>query len=135
MRLAGDRSSHDGEMNQNTPNPGLTLKFPNPPFFAYLMKWRGCPRISIFDDEWYRTPKSDCRQGTEMGESAPRIGYILNLKRVQDKTLGETGESDRLQVQTGGNWREHFLFSSHTTWIHHGWVWLQGNLDLGGCLL
>ena len=95
-------------MNQNTPNPGLALEWPRPPLIPHWMRWWSCPRMSTFDHGWYWTSRSDCRQGTEMGEAIPSRGVMLNsIGECWTKALGGTRESEIIQVQTRWNWRDH----------------------------
>ena len=52
--------------------------------------------------------RSGCRKRTEMREVTPSKGILLNPRgECTIKALGDTGESDRLQVQTRWNWRDH----------------------------
>ena len=59
-----------GGTNQNIPNPRLALRWPHPCSLPIEWGSRGCPRMSTFNHEWYLTPRSGCRQRTEMGEAA-----------------------------------------------------------------
>ena len=57
------------------------------------------PRMSTFEFGWYWTPRSDCRQGTEMEEADPSRGIMLNSRgEWRTKTQVGTGESDRLRA-------------------------------------
>ena len=83
--------------------------------------------MSTFNHGWYWTPKYCCRQGKRMREATTSRGIMLSSRREwRTKALEENGESDRLQMQTRWNWRDHAGLchsTSHTTWIHHVWVW------------
>ena len=95
-------------MNQNTLNTGWDLRWPI--HFSPPIEWgKGAfSRMSTFDHGWYWTPKSGCWQGTEMGEVTPNRGIMLYPRgECRTKALRETGESDRLQMQTRRNWRDH----------------------------
>ena len=57
-------------MNQNTPDPGLAFRWPHPCSLPIEWGSRGCPSNVNLRPRWYWTPKSGCRQGTEMGGAA-----------------------------------------------------------------
>ena len=99
-----------GGMNQNTPNPGLALRWPHPCSLPIEWGSRGCPRMSTFDHRWYWTPRSGCRQGTEMGSAAIQA---LALRLTPEESVGQRlwrGQmhSNRLRASSGRrNQREH----------------------------
>ena len=98
-------------MNQNTPNPGLTLRWQHPSSSTHWMEWRSCPECQTSTTVVLYT-RSGWREGTEMGEVIPCRGIMLNHRgKYRIKALGGTGESDRLQMQTRWNWRDHAGFA------------------------
>ena len=49
-------------------NPRLALGWPHPCSLPIEWGSRGCPRMSILDHGWYWTPRSGCRQQTDIGQ-------------------------------------------------------------------
>ena len=94
------------EMNQNIPYHGLTLRW-----LILLSTPTEWGKEDVTNENlrhgWYWTSRSGYRQETEMGEATPSRCNMLNPKgECRTKSLGGTGEQDRLLVQTGGNSRD-----------------------------
>ena len=61
--------------------------------FVHWIGWRDCPRMSIFDQEWYWTPRSGFRLETEMREAASSERIMLNPRgELMTKALWRTWE-------------------------------------------
>ena len=95
-------------MNHNISNPRLTLRWLHPLLITHWMEWRGCSLNVNLRPWWYWTPRSDWRQGMDMREATPSMDIMLSLRwECRTKALRGTGESNRLQIQTRWNWRNH----------------------------
>ena len=99
-------------MNQNTPNSGLTLRLPILDLHPLNGVVEAIPRMSTFDHEWYWTPRSGCRQGTEMREVTTSRGTMLNPEESVGQKLWEGLEnqtdSRNKQEETWVNYLLHF---------------------------
>ena len=87
-----------GGMNQNTPNPGLALRWPHPCSLPIEWVEEAVPRMSTFDHGWYWTPRSGCRQGTEMGGAAILARGIMINSRGERRTKALEGTEDFQQT-------------------------------------
>ena len=97
-----------GGMNQNTPNPGLALRWPHPCSLPIEWGREAVPRMRTFDHEWYWTLRSGCRQGMEMGGAAILASGIMINSRGERRTKALEGtEEDNQQTpsNSGGETR------------------------------
>ena len=91
-------------MNQNTPNPGLALRWPHPCSLPIEWGSEAVPRMWTFDHDrfdhgWYWTPfRSGCRQGTEMGGAAILARGIIINSRGERRTKALEGTEDIQQT-------------------------------------
>ena len=94
-------------MNQNTPNPGVALRWPHPCSLPIEWGSRGCPRMSTFDHGWYWTPRSGCRQGTEMGGAAilAEALWLTPEESARQRLWRGQRHSNRLRATSGGETR------------------------------
>ena len=104
IRVGLDRR---GGMNQNTPNPGLALRWPHP--CSLPIEWGswGCPRMWTFDHGWYWTPRSGCRQGTEMGSAAilAELLWLTPEGSAWQRLWRGQRHHNRLRATSGGETR------------------------------
>ena len=91
-------------MNQNTPNPGLALRWPHPCSLPIEWGSRGCPpNVNLrpwSKDQMGGTghPRSGCRQGTEMGCAAILARGIMINSRGERRTKALEGTEDFQQT-------------------------------------
>ena len=87
-------------MNQNTPNPRLALRLPQPCSLPIEWGSRGCPPNVNLRPWSFQSmggtghPRSGCRQGTEMGGAAILARGIMINSRGERRTKALEGTED-----------------------------------------
>ena len=111
-------------MNQNTPNPGLALRWPHPCSLPIEWGSEAVPRMWTFDHDrfdhgWYWTPfRSGCRQGTEMGGAAILARGIMINSRGERRTKALEGTEDIQQTPSNIRRRNQRVQTTVTTNPH-----------------
>ena len=91
-------------MNQNTPNPGLALRWPHPCSLPIEWgSWGRPPNVNLRPwsfRSWVvlDTLRSGCRQGTEMGSAAILARGIMINSRGERRTKALEGTEDIQQT-------------------------------------
>ena len=129
-------------MNQNTPNPGVALRWPHPCSLPIEWGSRGCPPNVNLRPWSFRSmggtghPRSGCRQGTEMGSAAILARGIMINSRGERRTKALEGTEDFQQTPStsGGETRGYRPQSppipTCVQWNFRMWVW--GTPGYGG---
>ena len=105
--MAGDRPSQEGRNEPEYLNPRLTLRWPHPPLFSYWIGWRSCPPNVSLRPRVVTHPgmTASKRRRWEKPTIAEEL-CLISWGECRTKALEVTGESDRLQVKKGWNWRD-----------------------------
>ena len=112
-----------GGMNQNTPNPGVALRWPHPCSIPIEWGIRGRPpnepstvieRSGVVLD----TLRSGCRQGTEMGSAAILARGIMINSRGERRTKALEGTEDFQQTPSNIRRRNQRVQTTVTTNPH-----------------
>ena len=110
-------------MNQNTPNPGVALRWPHPCSIPIEWGIRGRPpnepstvieRSGVVLD----TLRSGCRQGTEMGSAAILARGIMINSRGERRTKALEGTEDFQQTPSNIRRRNQRVQTTVTTNPH-----------------
>ena len=98
-------------MNQNTPNSRLALRLSHPPLVHSLNGIRRLsPQCQPSTTSGTEYPGLAAGKGRRWEKPPPRRGIMFSPRgELRTKTLGGTGKSDRLQIQTEWNWRAHAI--------------------------
>ena len=127
-------------MNQDTLTPELALRLPHPQLRPL---WIGCGDSPSNVTLWSRVGL-DTQVLLLTRDWGVNKLYLLNAfmlsPRGEHRTtaLGWTGDwltPGRHRVKLEKSCMAFDNSTSHTTWIHHGCMWLKGIPDLGGYLL
>ena len=120
MRLAEDRPSQEGGMNQNISNPGLTLRLPHPPSSAHWMEWRSCPECQPSTTggtghtslaaskrrRWEKSPQAEAIYLIPEESAGQRLWEGLENQTVSKHQQEETRENTKGPYQSTSHTRE-----------------------------
>ena len=118
-------------MNQNIPNPGLTLRWPHSSSSTHWMGWRSCHQISTFDmsgtGHWVWMTARDVDEKTTLTEVICLIPEESAAQRLKEGLESEQ-TSGAIRSEARGNRQDEF---ANPFLMHH--LWLDGH-DSGGSL-
>ena len=119
------------------PNPGLTLGWPHPSHPCPLNKVRrtspecqSYPRVVLDTQVWL-----PARDGDKRSHLLLKALCLIPEENAEQRLWEGLGKMDRLRASNRLKLEGTIYFTSHTSWILHDWVWLQGIPDLGARFL